>query len=331
MDILLWALEGETTLTQDISLLKKALAEKSHRLWLDLEDPSEEDLKFLKNLFQLHPLAIKDVVDYIGVPKLDIYENCLFLVLHRVFYDFDSEECELREFEVFFSEQFIITTHSSHLSRTFQSVRKQATDHQKELAQQGTSYILFRSLLMAIHDYKPAFEGWKDMLDDTEQKVFQNGQEQVLEKIMSFKKLVSRMKKSLLPEREVLKELYENKDLSFLSRANRPYFKIVLDNMNAVIGELEGFRDHTASIFDSHTALLTMRMTEASHKVNFVMERLTIAATIFLPLTFIVSIYGMNFEYIPELKWKYGYFMVLGILFLALAAMIFFFKRKKWL
>ncbi len=328
--ILLWSESGKLIEPADIAVLKKAYTEKTHLMWLDLDSPTEEELTLLKDIFHFHPLAIRAVRDLVNVPKIDLYENYLFLVLHRVFYHFETEKCELREFEIFFSDRFIVTIHQAHLARTFQTTREKLREHSLELGQHGTGYILFRLLSMAIEDYKPALEKWQDALDDIETCVFQKANDQVLEKIMEFKKLVAKMHRGLLPEREVFIELYENKDLSSISKGIRPYFKIVLDNMNVLMQELDGLRDHAATIFNMYTAMLTMRMTEASHKLNFVMQRLTIAASIFLPLTFIVGIYGMNFKFMPELTWKWGYFFVWGVMIVLTAGMAIFFKRKKW-
>src|SRR3989338_10447806 len=331
LHILLWSEDGKTTETQELSLLRKAYAEKTHRLWLDLDTPTEKELSLLKDLFQFHPLAIKAVRDLVGAPKIDVYENYVFLVLHRVFYHFDTEKCELREFEVFFSDRFVVTVHQAHLSRTFETTRKQVCEHQLELGQHGTGYLLFRLLSMAIEDYRPAVEGWQDALDDIEQSVFKRTHNQVMEKILEFKKLVTRMRRSLLPERELLIELYENEDLTLFTRATSPYFKIVLDNMNVLMEELEGLREHATSIFEIYAAMLTIRINESSHQLNFVMQRLTIAASIFLPLTFIVGIYGMNFEFMPELKWKWGYFLIWGVMIAVTATIFLFIKRKKWI
>ncbi|MBI2026742.1 MAG: magnesium/cobalt transporter CorA [Deltaproteobacteria bacterium] len=330
IQIVLWDDSGNTTTTQDIGLVKKALSEQKHRFWVDFDSPTKEELSLLEEIFHFHPLAVKAVRDLVGLPKIDFYEDYLFLVLHRVFYHFESEKCELREFEVFFSKQFVVTTHQAHLSRTFHSTREQVCEHRIELAQHGTSYLLFRLLSMALQDYKPAIEKWQDTLDEIEHSVFERSRNQILERILEFKKLVTHMRRSLLPEREVLIELYENRNLPIFAKGTHPYFKVVLESMNVLMRELESLRDHATSIFDIYTAMLSIRMTETSHKLNYVMQRLTMAATIFMPLTFIVGVYGMNFKFMPELNWKWGYFLLWGLMVSVTSGMVFFFKRKKW-
>lgn len=329
--IMLWTEDGEIITTQDIAQLRKAMSEKTHRYWVDLDAPTEKELALLDDLFHFHPLAVKAVRDFIGIPRLDFYENYLFFVFHRIFYHFETEKCELREFELFFSDQFVVTIHQAHLARTFQLTRDQIYEHRTELGQHGTSFVLFRIFSMAIQDYNPAIENWQDTLDEIEKSIFEHSESQILERILEFKKLVTHMRRCLLPEREILIELRENEDLPLFGKGIRPYFKVILDSMNVLMGELENLRERATSVFDIYNATLTVRMTESSNKLNFIMQRLTIAATIFLPLTFLVGIYGMNFKFMPELDWKWGYFGVWGIIIVVTISMVIFFKRKKWL
>ncbi len=132
------------------------------------------------------------------------------------------------------------------------------------------------------------------------------------------------MRKRMTPEREVLRELYESRNIPFIPLPMRPYFKVIIDNLDAVFLNLEHLRENALSIFEIYTMTL-------SHQMNFVIQRLTIGATIFLPLTFIVGIYGMNFDYFPELHWKGSYFALWGIMIASVIGMITFFKRKKWI
>ena len=329
--IFIWLDDGTIEQTTDLSRLKEIKDNPKYRFWLDLCDPQEKDFEFLESFFNFHPLSLKAVKEYVPLPRIDIYEDHAFLVLHRIFYSFEREECEHREFEAFFSEKYIITTHQENMGRTFQQTREKLTENQRELFAVGTGYVLFRLLQLAIQDYSPAINAWQDDLDTLERTALTNPSGDIIEKILAFKKLVTLMRKSLLPEREILKELYDNRTLLVSSQRIRPYLKVVLDNMNNLLRELDGLRDHAQSVFDVYAATLTIRMSENAHQLNFVMQRLTIGATIFLPLTFIAGIYGMNFDYFPELHWKWAY-PILWIVMLALSGgMLWFFKRRKWL
>ncbi|MCC6272045.1 MAG: magnesium and cobalt transport protein CorA, partial [Deltaproteobacteria bacterium] len=108
-------------------------------------------------------------------------------------------------------------------------------------------------------------------------------------------------------------------------------FKTAMDDMNALLQDLDSLREHAGAVFDVYAAVLTIKMTESSNQLNFVMQRLTIGATIFLPLTFIVGVYGMNFEYMPEFKWPGFYYILWGLMISLAVGMIVFFRKKKWI
>ena len=322
--------DGHYTLTQDVEELKKALHDPNCRVWVDMDEPNEEELKLLDTVFHFHPLAIEDIKHSAGIPKINVYDNYAFLVLHRLFYHFETEACEPREFHVFFSDQFVVTLHHAHLSRTFAATRERVKENPKEIWQHGTSYVLLRLLENSIRDYLPVMEQWQEMLDEIEHQVLKGTQEKILDQILQFKKLVASMRKSMIPEREVLKLLYE-KSLPYITPDEKPYFKSLIDDMNALLHELDTLKDHASSVFDVYAAMLTLQTNESSHKTNFIMQRLTIATTIFLPLTFIVGVYGMNFDHMPELQIHGFYYVVLGFMALLVIVLLIFFKKKKWL
>jgi magnesium transporter len=323
--------EGEQTLTDDVELLKKALKTGSHRIWVDLEDPTDEEIGMLGEVFHFPDLAVEQVIGNVDVPKMTVYDNYVFLVLHRVFYNFDSEECERREFEVFYSDKFIVTVHTQQLSRTFALARDMERQSCKELLGKGTAFVLLRLLSLAVRDYLPVMEKWQDDLDDIEHQVLQGKKEKILDQILQFKKLVSQMRKNLLPEREVIAQFHEKSNGSFLSADARRRFHTLMAEWQALLRELDSLKEHATAVFEVYAAMLTIEMTEANNKLNFVMQRLTIAATIFLPLTFIVGIYGMNFDYMPEFHWRGFYYILWGLMISLVAGMLIFFKKKKWL
>jgi len=321
--------QGELTQTQDIELLKKALAGNAV-VWLDLESPSAEELDLLTSPFHFHPLNIEDVRKDVGIPKIDVHDRYVFLTLHRIFYHFKEETCERREFEVFLGEHFLVTIHQNHLARTFATAREQIKQNPRDTLGRGTAQVFIKLLELAIHDYFPVIEQWQERLDEIESAVLRGEDKQILDEILQFKKLVATMRKNLLPEREILIQLYD-RHIPWLNSRMRPYFKHLVDEMNALLHELDLLKEHAKSVFDVYAAMLTIRMTESSNQLNFVMQRLTIAATIFLPLTFLVGVYGMNFEFMPELHWKGGYYLIWALMLGIAGSLIYFFKKKKWL
>lgn len=333
--IMLCSPQGELIQTQDIEQVRAAYQKKEAKIWVDIEDPSDEEVDLLLEVFHFHPLAVEDVVIDIGVPKIDTYDGYSFLALHRLFYNFETESCQKREFEIFFSDWFIVTIHESNLSRTFAAARKAVADNPKKTLARSSGYVLVRLLQLALKDYRPVMEEWEANLEEIEEQLLReqmrkDHSDSVLEKILSYKRLVATMRRSFLPERDIMVQLYER----FEESANaelKPYFKRLMNDVNALLHDLEALRDRVTGVFDVYAAVLSMQMNESSHKLNFVMQRLTIAATIFLPLTFIVGVYGMNFEYMPEFHWK-GFYYLLWILMIVLTVgMLAFFRKRKWL
>ncbi len=329
--ILITNSKGEFTQTQDLDLLRKALTQEDTHVWVDLDEPNDAELQILKSIFHFNVHTIKDVKRQVGIPKITIFEKYAFLIFHRIFYQFESESCEAREFEVYISAKYLVTVHLSHLTRTFNATREKVKENPKETLGHTTGHVLYHLLEYAIHDYLPTIEQWQDDLEAIEQSVLKGQQEKILDQILKFKKLVAIMRRSLLPEREIIRQLSEKSNVNFFSSEINTLFKSVTDDMNGLLHELDNLKEHAASVFDVYAAMLTIKMTEASHQLNFVMQRLTIAATIFLPLTFIVGVYGMNFEYLPELHWKYGYYLVWGFMAALAVGMIAFFKKRKWI
>lgn len=329
--ILITSPSGDFLQTHDVEILKKHFNQEGYHIWVDLDEPNESELQILKSVFHFHPHTIKDVKKQVGTPKLSLYDKYAFLMLHRLFYQFETETCDAREFEVYLSDHYLVTIHLSHLTRTFSNTREMVKENPKETLGHSISHVLYHLLENTIRDYLPMIERWQDELEAIEQKVLKGAKEEILDEILQFKKLVATMRRSLLPEREAIRQLSEKTNSSFVGNEGSRLFKSVLDDMNGLLHELDNLKDHAASVFDVYAAMLTIRMTEASNQLNFVMQRLTIAATIFLPLTFIVGVYGMNFEYLPELHWKYGYYIIWGLMAAITGGLIYFFKRKKWI
>lgn len=323
--------DGSFIETRDLELLKKALAQGDNRIWVDLDEPTDDELQILKSIFHFHPHTIKDVKRQVGIPKITFYEKYTFLILHRLFYQFETENCDAREFEVYLSERFLVTVHLSHLSRTFGNTRDKVKENPQETLGKSTLHVLYHLLEYTIRDYLPMIEQWQEDVEALEQQVLKGMQEKILDEILRFKKLVAIMRRSLLPEREVMRQLMEKVNLQSNNIESRAFLKNASEDMNGLLHELDSLREHAASVFDVYAAMLTIKMTESSNQLNFVMQRLTIATTIFMPLTFIVGVYGMNFEMMPELKWKYGYLLVWGLMAGVTGSLVYFFKKKKWL
>lgn len=329
--VFLCSSSGELTQTQDFNLLVDALEKKEGKIWVDVQDASDEERDLLAQMFHFSPQTLEDIRQIIGTPKLDLFDEHAFLVLHRIFYNFETETCERREFEIFLSDHFIVTTHTTSLSRTFAATREKVREHPKELLARGTSFVLLTLLDLFIKDYLPIFNEWEDTLDKIEEDVLKGTQIDILDQFLQFKKLITQMRKNLIPQREVIKLLQDAKSHPAFAHSSRNGFKTLLENMNSLLHELDTLKEHNTSIFEIYVATLSLKTNEASHQLNVVIQRLTLGATIFMPLTFIVGVYGMNFKHMPELDWQASYFILWGIMIALAVGMIVYFKKKKWI
>ncbi|MBF0492641.1 MAG: magnesium/cobalt transporter CorA [Deltaproteobacteria bacterium] len=319
---------GNSIVSQDIDWLKRAI-QQGYRFWMDLDNPDEEDFTLLEENFHFHPLHIQDIKLDLGVPKIDAQGNYLFLVLHRIFYHLKEERCEAREVEIFISEKYLVTVHGPNLSRTFNVARNLIQQNSEETLKKGPLFILYALLKMTFSDYHPLIERCEEDLEHIETEVLKGNGKAILNEILRFKKLVLLLLKNLIPQRDILKSLLE-RSMIYSNAEAKTYFKNLIDQMDDLLHSLESLREHIKSVFEVYVATLTLRNNEASQQLNYVMQRLTIATTIFMPLTFIVGVYGMNFKHMPELDFPWGYYGVWGFMLAFTISMVLFFKRKKW-
>ena len=182
--------------------------------------------------------------------------------------------------------------------------------------------------------YFPLLDHWEIEIERLETEIMSGKKTEVIHDIMAFKRTINHLKKSLTPQREMINKL-ARKDSEFISMKNTFYFKDLFDHMIRIESILESFRETLTSLFEAFLTINSNKMNEAQLKLNKTMQHLTIISTIFLPLTFVAGIYGMNFHFIPEIHTefgeKYGYFMVLGFMALIGIGMLVYFKKKKWI
>jgi len=309
--------------------VKKYLKNKKAVIWVDIQRPGEADYKFLENTFNFHHLSIEDCRKSVELPKVDIFENYLFLVLYSVPPKSKKPEFSKREIDFFLGKNFLVTVHN---------FRAPCIEHQVDKLENTKSRIAITAdfLMYEIIDYFvdmhfPLLDKWEDYIEELEEDVIKHKHHRnVLKQIMSIKKELLNYRKSIAPQIEVINK-FTKKDFPFIRQKTSIYFKDVYDHLMRIYSELETQRDLLKNVFDAHTTIISKQMTETSNKMNEVMQKLTIIATIFMPLTFITGVYGMNFKYMPELYWRYGYFVILGLMLGVGIMMYLFFKRRKWM
>ncbi|WP_189009999.1 magnesium/cobalt transporter CorA [Paenibacillus marchantiophytorum] len=283
--------------------------------WIRMENASAKELKHvLGDLYHCHPLLIEDAIKLNQRPKMDVYKNHIFLTFFAV-----SEELEPREIGIVIGANFVITIYKDPLPFLDQLYHT-CQEVEDRLRHPGS--ILHAILDRCVDDYSVVVDHFDDRLDRMEQAVYQNPGIRIAQDIFQLKRSMHQLRRVIVEERITLSAITHH-SFPYTREEDDVYFLDIMDHISRIVDSLDIFRE-------SLTGLLELQMSMKSDRMNEIMKTLTIFSTIFLPLTFIVGLYGMNFKLIPELNWHYGYVFVWIVMILTSGCMWYFFKRKHW-
>ena len=338
VQLYLWNAANETIetgshqqLSEVIPLWQRTLSEhNSDCIWIDLSQPSPEDLALLESSFGIDAAAIRDLQTDSSLPRMHSFKTYDYVLLHRLFYSFEKQHCEHRGLGVFRGKRFLITVHQNNLSRLLEYIGNLALSHPEAFMAKGNSRLFLHLLEGLVADYGPIVHQWQEELEEIEESILRGSQAPVIERILRFKKLVVTMRKALIPQRQTLVQVYERSHLQESEEYVRQFLKNVSEELSSLLRELEGLSTQSASVFEIYAANLTLDMSKSSHQLNITMQRLSVMSAIFMPLTFIVGVYGMNIEGIPELHWPNFYFFLWGAMVVIVGLLLYFFKKMKW-
>ena len=299
--------------------LAQALRDKEVLVWVDLEDPNEFESDSLVEFFNFHPLAIEDCLNDHSEPKVDDYEEYLFLVVHAV--DRTSDE-KLRtiELDIFVNKNFVVTFHKEPVHSVVQ-VREIVSRSLDTFIPDGTDMLVHAILDRLVDNYLPIVTGYERRIDEIEDKLFSDGGNH-LQHILKLQKDILYLRRIIAPQREIMSQLTRSAR-SFVRPKNLIYFRDIDDH-------LFRFYQMAEELINLLNGILQIYFSHASAKLNEVIKTLTVIATLGLPSMVIASIYGMNFKIMPELDWEWGYFFSLGLMTLSSAVILIFLKWKKW-
>lgn len=278
--------------------------------WMDFDSPTEEEAMLLKTHFSFHPLAIEDCFHFLQRPKLDYYDGYDFFVLNTLNQSLLTSE----EVDVFVGHNFIVTFHQSP-SVEIEMVQKRLIED-KNVLNKGAMYIFYLIMDKNADEFFPNVYQIEDELNEIE------ANQNLIEEVYEIRSKLLKLRRTILPMRELLYRILNSERL-IIPKEERVYFMDIHDHLLKLSEMIESNREMTADIRDSYISL-------NSNRLNTIMKTLTVLTSIFIPLTFIASIYGMNFEYMPELTWRFGYFGVLGVMFVVGFSMLMGLWLKGW-
>ncbi|MFC1823499.1 magnesium/cobalt transporter CorA [Thermodesulfobacteriota bacterium] len=291
--------------------------------WINVD--GLHDLALMKEIgstFDLHPLLLEDILNTGQRPKLEEFENCLFLVVKMLRYDKEKQMIISEQLSLVLGDTFLLTFQEQP-GDVFEPVRERIRKQKARIRASGIDYLAYALLDCVVENYVFIVERLGEQIEDMEEEVLENAEPEVMEKINAFKREMNFIRKSVRPAREAIIQL-SKLDSELIHDQTVPFLKDLQDLITQAAEAIDTYRDMLSDQLNLYNSVMSNRM-------NDIMKVLTIFAAIFIPLTFIAGIYGTNFEYLPELKFKYSYFYFWGLIFAVAAAMLIFFRKKKWL
>ncbi len=289
--------------------------------WLNIAGLHDVDLmKKLMTLFDIDANIMAEIMNPAIRPKIQEFDNGLFITM-KIIRQQRNQILEFDNFSLLLRGNFVITFQEEE-GTTFDPIRERIRKHKTKIRTGGPDYLAFALLDVVIDNYTYIVSMLGEDIENLESGMNENLDKKMPVKINHYKQELNFIRRNIKPAREMILTLAKIETES-IRRSNRIHFKELQDNMNEANELADSYRE---MLYD----LLNIYHTSATSRLNDIMKLLTIISVIFIPLTFIVGVYGTNFDYIPELKWSFGYFAMWGVMLIVVAVMVWFFRRKDW-
>jgi len=272
--------------------------------------------------FGIHPLILEDIMHTVQRPKMEDFEDYIFVVVKMIYYDERDDEIKAEQVSIILGTNFVISFQEQE-GDVFDHVRERIRRNKGRIRKMKPDYLAYALIDTIVDHYFIVLEKLGERIEVMEEELVTKPTPETLQTIHTLKRELIFLRKSIWPLREVISVL-ERGELTLIHESTGIYLRDVYDHTIQVVDTLETFRDMVSGMLDIY-------LSSISNKMNEVMKVLTIIATIFIPLTFVAGLYGMNFKYIPELEWRWGYFAVLFVMVIIGFGMVMYFRNKKWL
>ena len=296
-------------------------ARDGNTLWIDVEDPSPGEVYALVEVCGFHHLSVEDCLAPVQPPKVDEFPDVLFLVFRGIRRDEETGEVDTYKLAAFLGDRFLVTVHV----RPVVAVASVATlVAQRDLAiERHVDRVLHAIVDRMVDDLLPLLDRLEERLEELEESVFSRPTPEALQEILRLKRTLLTVRRTAHPQREMLGRL-SRRDLPFIDEQTAIYFRDVFDHMARIEESAIVLADLATGTMDAHLSM-------ASNRLNEIVKVLTIFSAIWMPLTFLAGVYGMNFEFLPELKLRWFYPALWGVWAVIAAGMLLYFRRKRWI
>jgi magnesium transporter len=291
--------------------------------WFKVEGFSQlEAISRLGEIFSLHPLVLEDIVNTNQRPKVEEYDDYLFLVMQAIRFNKENSSVESEQVSLVLGREWLVSFQEGGQD-LFGGVLERLERGRGRIRKLGVDYLAYVLMDAVVDHYFVALEEIGETVEKLEEELLGNPTEATMHHLHHLKRQSLLFRKAIWPLREVASWL-SREDVSLVHSDIHPFLRDLYDHSIQVIDQVETLRDLLSGLLDIY-------LSSVSNRMNEVMKVLTIIATIFIPLTFLAGLYGMNFKFMPELEWKWGYPLVLLIMLVSLVGMLYYFRRKKWI
>ena len=308
--------------TGGVELVDRWMADTSSLVWVDLQDnPMLEESRLLENAFGLHPLAIEDAQKQRHPPKLERFGDVVFVLLKGLDAQSDSIDFGTIQVALFVSDRFLITRHTKESVSTDKLWHRVAADGQ--LLHKGTYALALDLARLVVDRYLDILLNLEPRLDELEDEIQTNPKDTLLHELSNYRTRLKKMRRYLTYQVQLFQELKNSADYR-IDQALAHDIVDIYERLERANSLANLYYELACDLMDSYLSL-------ASHHLNNIMKILTVVTVVFVPLTFMAGIYGMNFEYMPELHHQHGYYFLLGAMFSVAVVLLFIFRKVRWL
>jgi magnesium transporter len=297
--------------------------DKPTTTWINVDGVHDvEIIEKLGSCYGIHPIALEDVVNTVQRPKMLDFDEYVFLSLKMLYFEEPRERVKVEQVSLVLGRNFVISFQED-VGDVFDPVRDRIRKGTGKIRRSGADYLVYSLLDAVVDGYFVVFEWLGERIENVQERLVADPNAENLQTIHHLKNEMIELRKAVWPLREVIANL-ERVESPLVRKETLIFLRNVYGHTIEIIETIESFRDLVTDMIDIHLSSLSMRLNE-------VMKVLTIIATIFIPLTFVVGIYGMNFRYMPELGWRFGYPMIMLVILAVAVSMLVYFRRRKWL
>lgn len=320
-----WCLGSDGVLASGLSddAIRAALADPAALLWVNVAANGRDEAEpLLRDIFAFHPLAIDDCFNaHLDPPKIDDFGEYLFVITHDVTYDARTRSLGTAELDMFIGKNYVVSVHRSPIAAVTEITRR--AEARSPAVGRGADFLAHALFDLVVDGFHPVVEALDDEVASAEERVIDSPERNLLEEILRLKRNAQRLRRSILPQRDVATRFARGEHPQLIRPEALLYFRDIYDHTVRVEEMIDSVRDLADSALNTY-------LSSVNNRINEVMKTLAIVTVVFLPLTLIAGIYGTNFENVPEFTWRYGYPAMLIAMFVLAISLVGWFRYRRW-